>query len=291
MNPLLDTAGLPQFAAIRPEHVTPAIDELLAAADAALTAVTDDSFAADYDALSAVLDVATERLGRAWGAVGHLHSVADTPELRAAYSDNLPKVTDFHTRMGSDERLFAKYKAVKAGRGAAALTPARAKALDNALRDFVLSGAELTGQAKKRFAELQEAQAQTAQAFSEHVLDATDRFARYASADELAGVPDDVMAAARAAAQADGKDGHKITLHFPSYFPVMQYGQNRALRQELYTAYVTRASELGDASLDNTGLNSQPARNAPGGSPPAGAPQLCRSLTGAQDGPVAPPSV
>ena len=254
MNPLLHTAGLPRFADIRPEHVSPAMDELLAAANQALDTATSDAVAADYDALSAVLDVATERLGRAWGAVGHLNAVADRPELRAAYTENLPKVTEFHTRLGADERLFAKYKAVKAGPGAAGLSAARSRALANALRDFVLSGAELKGAAKDRFAELQEAQAEKAQAFSEHVLDATDGFACFATESDMAGVPEDVKAAARAAAVAEGKEGFKITLHFPSYFPVLQYGQNRVLRQKLYTAYVTRASELGDAAHDNSAL-------------------------------------
>ena len=254
MNPLLHTAGLPRFADIRPEHVSPAMDELLAAANQALDTATSDAVAADYDALSAVLDVATERLGRAWGAVGHLNAVADRPELRAAYTENLPKVTEFHTRLGADERLFAKYKAVKAGPGAAGLSAARSRALANALRDFVLSGAELKGAAKDRFAKLQEAQAAKAQAFSEHVLDATDGFACFATEADMAGVPEDVKAAARAAAVAEGKEGFKITLHFPSYFPVLQYGQNRALRQKLYTAYVTRASELGDAAHDNSAL-------------------------------------
>ena len=257
MNPLLDTTGLPRFADIRPEHVTPAVDELLAAADAALNRATSTAVAADYDALSAVLDVATERLGQAWGAVGHLNAVADTPALRAAYTENLPKVTDFHTRMGSDERLFAKYQAVKTGPGSARLSAARRKALDNALRDFVLSGAELRDAAKQRFAELQESQAAAAQTYSEHVLDATDRFAHFATEAELDGVPDDVKAAARAAAQADGRDGYKITLHFPSYFPVLQYGRNRSLRETLYRAYVTRASELGDAEHDNSALMQQ----------------------------------
>ncbi len=252
MNPLLDTTALPRFADIRPEHITPAVDDLLAAANEALDRATSASVAADYDALSAVLDVATERLARAWGAVGHLNAVADTPALRAAYTENLPKVTEFHTRMGSDERLFAKYKAVKAH--ATRLSAARTKALDNALRDFVLSGAELQGDAKTRFAALQEEAAQLGQAFAEHVLDATDRFAHYATEAELDGVPDDVKQAARAAATAEGRDGFKITLHFPSYLPVMQYGRNRALREALYTAYVTRASELGDAALDNTPL-------------------------------------
>jgi oligopeptidase A len=187
--------------------------------------------------------------------VNHLKSVADSPELRAAYNENLPKITEFHTRMGSDERLYAKYKAIAQAPQAQGLSPARQRALQNALRDFVLSGAELQGQAKQRFAQIQERAAQLSQAFSEHVLDATDGYAYYASEAELDGVPADVRAAARAAAEAEGKSGHKITLHFPSYFPVMQYGTDRALRERLYRAYVTRASELGaNPALDNSAV-------------------------------------
>jgi oligopeptidase A len=251
-NPLLQAAGLPAFDQIRPEHVAPAVDELLQQADAALDKAVGPEVPADYDALSAVLDVAEERLKSAWGAVGHLNAVADTPELRAAYNAALPKVTELFTRHASDERLYAKYKAVAHAPSAETLNVARRKALSNAMRDFVLSGAELQGAAKERFQQLQELQAELAQKFSEHVLDATDGFAYYATEDELAGVPADVKQAARTAAEAEGKDGYKLTLHFPSYFPVLQYGENRALRETLYTAHVTRASELGKPELDNT---------------------------------------
>ena len=250
-NPLLSLDALPAWDRIRPEHVAPAVDALLAEANAALEQAVSTATPADYDALSAVLDVATERLGRAWGAVRHLNAVMDTPELRAAYTENLPRITEFHTRMGADERLYAKYKAILAAPAAAALSPARRKALSNAVRDFVLSGAELQGEAKARFTQIQERQAELSRGFSEHVLDATDGFAHYASEAELDGVPADVIQAARAAAQAEGLEGCKLTLHFPSYFPVMQYARNRALREKLYTAYVTRASELGPAALDN----------------------------------------
>jgi oligopeptidase A len=250
-NPLLDITDLPRFDAIRAEHVAPAVTTLLEAADAALARVTADDFPADYEALSQVLDVATERLGRAWGAVSHLNAVADSPELRAAYNEALPRVTDFHTRLGADERLYAKYKAVMASPAAAALGPARRRALSNALRDFVLSGAELQGPAKERFARLQELQADLAQKFSEHVLDATDGYAHHVDNEALAGVPDDIRHATRAAAEAEGKPGHKLGLQFPVYFPVMQYAENRALRETLYRAQSTRASEFGPAERDN----------------------------------------
>jgi len=253
-NPLLQTEGLPAFDAIRPEHVTPAVDELLARAAAALEHAVGPDVPADYDAMSAVLDVATERLSRAWGAVSHLNAVADTPALRAAYNDNLPKVTEFHTRLGADERLYAKYKAIAASPAAASLAPARRKALSNALRDFVLSGAELTGDAKRRFAAIQERSADLEQQYREHVLDATDGFSHLASTADLDGVPADVLQASAEAARADGHEGHKLTLHYPVYGPVMQYASNRGLRQALYTAYVTRASELGPAAQDNSTL-------------------------------------
>jgi oligopeptidase A len=230
-NPLLNFDTLPDFGAIRPEHVAPAIDTLLAEAQAALERTVGPEVAADYDAMSAVLDVATERLGRAWGLVAHLHSVLDTPALREAYTANLPKVTAFHTKLGADERLYAKYKAVAANPDATRLSAPRRKALTNALRDFVLSGAELQGQAKARFAQIQEHSAELAQQYSEHVLDATDSFAHWARADELDGVPADVLQATREAAQAEGRDGHKLTLHQPVYQPVMQYGSNRRLRE------------------------------------------------------------
>jgi oligopeptidase A len=258
-NPLLDTTGLPLFDQIKPEHVSPAMDALLADAEAALTRVTGPDVPADYDALSLVLDVPTERMGRAWGAVGHLNSVADTPELRAAFNENLPRLTEFYTRLGSDERLYAKYKALdQADReqqaAARKLPAARRRALDNALRGFVLGGAELQGKARTRYAEIQELQAAKSQAFSEHVMDATDAFAHFASADELAGVPPDVLDATRAAAEADGHEGHKLTLHMPCYLPVMQYATNRGLRETLYRAYSTRASEFGPADRDNSPL-------------------------------------
>jgi oligopeptidase A len=239
---------------VRPEHVTPAIDALLAEANAALDRAVGPDVPPDYDALSMVLEVPVERLGRAWGVVNHLAHVADTPELRAAHAENLPKITEFYTRQGSDERLYAKYKAIAASPAAAQLSPARRQALAHALRDFRLGGADLQGEAKARFMALQDRMAELSQAFSNHVLDATDAFAHYATAEELAGVPADVVAAARAAAEAEGKEGHKLTLHFPSYFPVMQYAQNRALRETLYTAYVTRASELGPAERDNSAV-------------------------------------
>ena len=249
-NPLLDFHDLPLFDQIRPEHVAPAIDVLLADAEAALQTVTTPEFPADWNSIAKVLDVASERFSRAWGAVGHLNAVADTPELRAAYNEAMPRVTAFWTRLGSDERLYAKYKAIDP----ATLNPEQRQAHRYAVRNFVLGGAELQGEAKKRFAEIQERQAELSQKFSENALDATDAFAYYAQLGELEGLPEDVISAARAAAEAEGKQGYKLTLKMPSYLPVMQFARSSTLREKLYHAYVTRASEFGDPALDNTEL-------------------------------------
>ena len=245
-NPLLSTAALPDFAAIRPEHVQPAITELLAAAQAALDEAVKADTPADYDTLSRILDTATERLGTAWGAVGHLNAVADTPALREAYNGMLPVITEFYTALGANEALFAKYKAIVAAQGDRLSAPRR-QVLKHAIRNFVLSGAELQGEARERYAAIQERSAELQQQFSEHVLDATDGWSHIVSTEELAGVPQDVLDATRL---DDG--GHKLTLHFPVYLPVMQYAENRALRETLYRAYVTRASEQGKPEWDNT---------------------------------------
>ena len=238
-NPLLSFDDLPLFDQMAPAHVAPAIEQLLQAADAALQTVTAPDFPARWNDLARVLDVATEKLGRAWGSVSHLNSVADTPELRAAYNEALPKVTEFFTRLGADERLYAKYKAIDV----ATLNAEQLQAHKNAVRNFVLGGAELLGADRERFAAIQERQAELNQKFSENALDATDAYSYYAQASELAGVPDDVQQTARAAAQAEDKPGFKLTLKMPCYLPVMQFATSSALREKLYRAYVTRASD------------------------------------------------
>ncbi|MDP1901916.1 MAG: M3 family metallopeptidase [Rubrivivax sp.] len=254
MNPLLQTADAPAFEAIRPEHVTPAIDALLAAAEAALERAVGPDVPADYDALSLLLDVPVERLGRAWGHVSHLQAVVDTPELRAAHAGNLPRIIDFTTRLGSDARLYAKYKAVAASPAAATLGPQRQKALADALRDFVLGGADLQGAARERYAAIQDRAGALSQQFGLHVLDATDAFALPATEADLAGVPDDVRQAARRTAEAAGLPDFQLTLQAPCYVPVMQFASHRPLREALFRAYHTRASEFGPPELDNSAL-------------------------------------
>ena len=244
-NPLLDFSDVPLFDCILPEHVSPAVDALLVDAQAALEKVTASDFPASWNGISAVLDVATEKLGRAWGAVSHLNSVADTPELRAAYNAALPIITEFYTRLGADKALYAKYKAIDVS----TLNAEQKQAHKNAMRNFVLSGAELIGVAKERFTKIQEQQAELSQKFSENALDATDAFAYYASESDLAGVPQDVAETARELAKTEGKDGYKLTLKMPCYLPVMQFAVSSALREILYRAYITRASDQAPAEF------------------------------------------
>lgn len=245
-NPLLDFSGLPRFDAIKPEHVTPAIEQLIADARKVVRQLEAPSGNVSWDSFVVPLEEATERLGRAWGVVNHLNHVMDTPELRATYNENQPKVTEFWTELGQNEALFAKYKQLHASPEFVNLTPARKRIVENALRDFRLGGAELPEKQKERFAEIQEQQAALSTRFSENVLDATNDFKLLVENEaDLSGLPDDARAAARAAAERDGKSGWQFSLHFPSYFPVLQFADNRELRERIYRANATKASEMG----------------------------------------------
>ena len=256
MNPLLDFAGLPRFSDIRPEHVTPAVDQLLSECREVVKEAASDSTQPNWANFVAPLEDSNEKLGRAWGQVSHLHSVMDSPELREVYNANLPKITLYYAELGQHDGLFAKFKALKASAEYATLTDSQRKIVDNELRDFRLGGADLADDDKKRFMEIQEELANLSSQFEEHLLDATNAFAHYCENEkDLTGLPDDVLAMAKAAAESDGRQGWKFTLHMPSYLPVMQYADNRVLRATFYKAYVTRASELGSKpEWDNTQL-------------------------------------
>ncbi len=272
MNPLLDFSGLPRFADFKPEHVTPAIDALLADCRAAVKRAEAADTPADWDAFVAPMEDANERLGRAWGQVSHLHSVMDSPELREAYNANLPKITVYYAELGQNEALFAKYKALAASSAFAALSPARKKIVDNELRDFRLGGAELPADKKARFMQVQEDLAQLSAKFEENLLDATNDYALIIDErEELAGIPDDVLETARAAAEAAGTTGWKFTLHMPSYLPVMQYADSRELR--------VRQARARQHAADRAHPQA-----APRGGRAAGIPELRRGVAGSQDG-------
>ena len=251
-SPLLDFTGLPRFDEIRAEHVTPAIERLIAEAEAAVTRAETVS-PATWESFVRPLEDATEKLWRAWGQVGHLKAVVDTPELRAAYNENLPKVTRFGSALGQNLALFEQYRKLADAPEYAGYDEARRKVVENALRDFRLGGAELPEEQKARFAEIQQELAALSAKFSENVLDATDAYALYIEDQgELAGLPADVIAACRAAAEKEGKPGFKLGLQMPVYLPVQTYAESRALRETLYRASGVRASEQGPAELDNT---------------------------------------
>ncbi|AWH34497.1 M3 family metallopeptidase [Stenotrophomonas sp. SAU14A_NAIMI4_8] len=252
-NPLLDFSGLPRFEAIRPEHLAPALDVLLAQAEAAVSAA-EQVRPVTWQTFVTPLDDATERLWRAWGLVSHLQGVVNTPELREAYNSNLPRVTRFASALGQNLALFRQYQALAASAEAAHFDAAQRKVLDNTLRDFRLGGAELEPAAQQRFAAIKEELSALSAKFSQNVLDATDAWSLVVDDEaRLAGVPDDVKAAARAAAQKDGHDGWKLTLQMPCYLPVQTWGEDRDLREILYRASAQRASEFGDDALDNSG--------------------------------------
>jgi oligopeptidase A len=252
MNPLLDFSGLPRFSEIRPEHVTPAVDELLAAGRAAVA--TAVQAAPTWDAFVAPQEDANERIGRAWGQVSHLHAVLDSPELREAYNANLPKLTQYWTELGQNTALFEKYKALAASPEFKSLAKARQRIVENAVRDFRLGGAELPAGKKKRYAEISEELSRLGAKFSENVLDATNAYSIVVDDRRISGIPQDVLQAAREAAQKESKAGWKFTLHMPSYLPVMQYAEDRALRETMFRESVTRAAEFGNQEWDNTPL-------------------------------------
>lgn len=254
-NPLLDFSGLPRFAEIRPEHVAPAVDQLLAENRALIARLLSDVSAPTWDNFMQSLDDANERLSRAWGQVGHLNAVMNSPELREVYNANLPRITQYYAELGQNLDLFNKVKAIRGGAEFATLSAARQKIIENELRDFRLGGAELPEEQKARFLAIQEELSTLSSKFSDNLLDATNAYTCLVEEEaEVSGIPGDDLQAAREAARSAGKDGWLFTLKAPSYLAVMQYADNRELRERMYRAYSTRASELNDTKFDNSRL-------------------------------------
>ena len=250
-NPLLDDSGLPRFDLITPAQVAPAIDQLIAQCERAMQQAAQPGMPADHDLLAELMDPPLQALGAAWGAVTHLQSVCDTPELRTAVSTNQPKVTALYTRLSSDLRLYELYKRIATEQDQQ-LSAAQRRTLSNSLRDFQLSGAELAALQKERFAETLQRSAALTREFSNRLLDATDSFVYWANPDELAGVPQEVCEGLAAAARAEDRAGAlKVTLQQPCLGPLMRYAHRRELREMLYRASATRASEFGPSELDN----------------------------------------
>ena len=255
MNPLLDFSGLPRFAEIKPEHVAPAIEQLLADNRMLITRLLNDSAQPTWKNFVAPMEDANERVSRAWGPVGHLNAVMNSPELREVYNATLPVITQYYAELGQNLALFVKFKALRNSPEFEGLSAARKKIIENELRDFRLGGAELPDAQKARYLQIQERLSELSSRFSDNLLDATNDFTLVIeNKDELSGLPDDVLQAAQEAAQEVGKSGWLFTLKAPSYMPIMQYADNRSLREKMYRAYGTRASEFGKPEWDNTAL-------------------------------------
>jgi oligopeptidase A len=255
MNPLLDFAGLPRFAEIKPEHVAPAIEQLLAENRALVARLLADDAQPTWQNFVVPMEDANERLSRAWGPVGHLNAVMNSPELREVYNATLPKITQYYAELGQNLALFNKFKALHGSPEFAGLSAARKKIIENELRDFRLGGAELPDDRKARYLEIQERLSELSSRFSDNLLDATNDFTLVIeNRAELGGLPEDVLQAAEEAARTAGERGWLFTLKAPSYMPVMQFADNRALRENMYRAYATRASEFGKPEWDNTEL-------------------------------------
>jgi len=254
-NPLLHFAGLPKFNEIKPEHVSPAVDRLIAEGRALVEQLATSAEAPTWQNFAVKLEDHSEKLGRSWSQVGHMNAVVNSPELREAYNDNLAKLTDFYSDVSQDERLYAKFKAIQSSAEFATLSATQQTIINKEVRDFKLGGAELPAEQKVRFKAVSEALSKLGAKFEENILDNTNDFKHTVEhLADLAGLPEDAIEAAQEAAKVDGKQGYQFSLHFPSYMPVLQYADNRALREVLYRAYATRASELSKPEWDNTEL-------------------------------------
>ncbi|HOW76771.1 MAG TPA: oligopeptidase A [Candidatus Competibacteraceae bacterium] len=245
-NPLLTAIDLPSYAAIQPEHVEPAIDSLLAANRTAIEQLLAASAEPTWENLIQPLEELDDRLNRAWSPVNHLHSVQDSAALRAAYNACLPKLSAYHTELGQHQGLYQAYQHIANGPEYARLDAAQRKVIDDALRDFRLSGVTLPPEQRTRYKDIQQELASLSARFAENVLDATQAWTKLVTDEaQLAGLPESARALARQTAEQRGLDGWLLTLELPSYLPVLNYADDRELRWELYSAYCTRASEQG----------------------------------------------
>ena len=262
-NVLLHLGEEPRFDQIKTEDIKPALQTAIAEAREQITAIKAQTHTDWANTVEKLTDI-TERVGRIWSVVSHLNSVVDTPELRAVYNELMPEITIFFTEIGQDIELYNRFKIIKNSAEFDTLSPAQQTKLNHDLRDFVLSGAELPPEQQAELAQLQTEGAQLGAKFAQNIQDATDAFGIYFDdAAPLAGIPEDSIAMFAAAAQSEGKTGYKIGLQIPHYLAVIQYADNRKLREQIYRAYVTRASELSDdGKFDNTANIDRTLENA-----------------------------
>ena len=257
-NPLLEQTGLPAFSRIAPEHVVPAIDQLLAENRQKINALLENTEVPSWHNLVEPIEEWEDRLGRAWSPVSHMNSVVNSDKLREAYNACLPKLSEYGTEMGQNERLYQAYKAVAAQ--AEGLDAGQRKVLDNALLDFHLSGVDLPPERKQRFKAISQELSQLTSRYSDNVLDATNAWDKlFDNTDALAGLPESALDLARQTAEQRGQEGWLLTLDYPSFFPVMTYADDAGLRREVYEAYQTRASDQGPQAgkFDNSEVMEQ----------------------------------
>ena len=262
-NVLLHLGEEPRFDQIKTEDIKPALQTAIAEAREQIAAIKAQTHTDWANTVEKLTDI-TERVGRIWSVVSHLNSVVDTPELRAVYNELMPEITIFFTEIGQDIELYNRFKIIKNSAEFDTLSPAQQTKLNHDLRDFVLSGAELPPEQQAELAQLQTEGAQLGAKFAQNIQDATDAFGiHFDDAAPLAGIPEDSLAMFAAAAQSEGKTGYKIGLQIPHYLAVIQYADNRELREQIYRAYVTRASELSDdGKFDNTANIDRTLENA-----------------------------
>jgi oligopeptidase A len=256
-NPLLELDGLPPFSQIKPEHVKPAVDQLLAESRRLVEQLLEQNSCYSWDNLVEPLDTMDDRINRAWSPVGHMNAVVNSDALRETYNECLPVLSEYGTEMGQHEGLYKAFRQIADGDEYARLDTAQKKVIDNALRDFRLSGIELGQDARNRYKEILQKLSQLSSQYSDNVLDATNAWHKQISDETLlAGLPESARSLAKQTAAQRGLEGWVFTLEFPSYYPVMTYADNRDLREEMYSAYVTRASEQGPhaGQWDNTAI-------------------------------------
>ncbi len=256
-NPLLTNAALPLFSQIKPEHIEPAIDQLLADARAVVAQVLQATGAYNWHNLIEPIENIEDKLNKAWSPVSHLNSVVNSDELRNAYNACLPKLSEYATEMGQNEPLFNAYQAIANSAEFATLDTAQQKIITNALRDFKLSGIDLDQAKQHRYKDINQELSRLTSHYEENLMDATNAWSKLIKdAQDLNGLPESALAQAKQAATAQDEDGWLLNLQFPSYIAVMTYADNRELRRDVYTAFATRASDQGpDAGrYDNTAL-------------------------------------
>ncbi|MGB2147578.1 MAG: oligopeptidase A [Vibrio toranzoniae] len=254
-NPLLTFTDLPPFSQIKPEHVKPAVEQVIEACRNKIEQVLEGNTSPSWDNLVAPIEEVDDRLSRIWSPVSHMNSVVNSDELRDAYESCLPALSEYGTWVGQHKGLFEAYKAIKASEAFSALNRAQQKTITDALRDFELSGIGLPADEQHRYGEISKRMSELGSQFSNNVLDATMGWSKQITdVAELAGMPESALAAAKAAAESKEQEGYLLTLDIPSYLPVMTYCDNQELRKELYEAYVTRASDRGPnaGKWDNT---------------------------------------